>query len=183
MFCSFFSPAKYVQCEIDSIRKQFESDFAIWKREQETTNKLRQIEESNSIRQQCRAERDKQIDAIVAKIDEETLLQKQDFEAKVRYVERLSWCSKPRKTHSSNRQNHCCFKNSRLKSQHETELRDMERTERQTRDKYMETRSKLAQIEAEAKNLHATVNQLEIQLTHSQKVCFEMSLFFTSNKK
>lgn len=59
----------------------------------------------------------------------------------------------------------------------------MERTERQTRDKYMETRSKLAQVEAEAKNLHATVNQLEIQLTHSQKVCLEMSLCFTSYKK
>lgn len=72
------------QCEIESITKQFESDFAIWKREQETTFKLRQIEESNSIRQQCRSERDKQIDSIVAKIDEETILQKQDFEAKIK---------------------------------------------------------------------------------------------------
>ncbi|XP_031626285.1 centrosomal protein of 131 kDa isoform X2 [Contarinia nasturtii] len=131
------------QCEIDSISKQFESDFAIWKREQETTFKLRQIEESNNIRQQCRAERDKQIDSIVAKIDEETLLHKQDFESKV----------------------------NRLKSQHENELREMERTERQTREKYTETRSKLAQVEAEVKNLHATVNQLEIQLGHSQKMC------------
>lgn len=49
----------------------------------------------------------------------------------------------------------------------------MERTERQTREKYMETRTKLAQLEGDAKNLHVTINQLEIQLTHSQKVrCF-----------
>ncbi|XP_055313157.1 centrosomal protein of 131 kDa isoform X2 [Sitodiplosis mosellana] len=131
------------QCEIESISKQFESDFAIWKREQETTFKLRQIEEANSIRQQCRAERDKQIDSIVAKIDEETLIHKQEFEAKF----------------------------NRLKSQHESELREMERSERQTREKYVETRSKLAQVEGEVKNLHATINQLEMQLAHTQKMC------------
>lgn len=59
---------------------------------------------------------------------------------------------------------------SRLKGQHESEVREIERTERQTRDKYMEARSKLAQSEADVKNLHATVNQLEIQLAHLQKV-------------
>lgn len=63
-----------------------------------------------------------------------------------------------------------CLTKSRLKSQHEIEIREMERTERQTRDKYMESRSKLAQVEADTKNLHVTINQLEIQLTHSQKV-------------
>lgn len=74
------------QCEIESITKQFESDFAIWKREQEAAAKLRQIEEANNIRQQCRLERDKQIDSIVAKIDDEALVQKQEYEAKIRWV-------------------------------------------------------------------------------------------------
>lgn len=59
-----------------------------------------------------------------------------------------------------------------MKNQHENELREMERSERQTREKYVETRSKLAQVEGEVKNLHATINQLEIQLTHTQKVSF-----------
>lgn len=62
------------------------------------------------------------------------------------------------------------LKNRRLKSQHEQELREMERTERQTREKYMEARTKLAQLEGDVKNLHVTINQMEIQLTHSQKV-------------
>lgn len=66
--------------------------------------------------------------------------------------------------------------NSRLKSQHETELREMERTERQTREKYIETRSKLTQVEGETKNLHTTVTQLEIQLNHSQKVSSDSEL-------
>lgn len=72
------------QAEIASIRDQFESDFAIWKREQETAYKLREVENANTIRQQCRLERDKQIDSIVAKVDAETLKIQADFEAKIR---------------------------------------------------------------------------------------------------
>lgn len=64
------------------------------------------------------------------------------------------------------------FFNSRLKSQYENELREMERAERQTREKFTETRSKLAEYEGDIQNLHATIKQLEIQLNHSHKVFF-----------
>lgn len=73
-----------MQSELASIREQYESDFAIWKREQETMYKLREVEMANSIRQQCRMERDKQIDSIVAKVDAEALKTQQDYEGKVR---------------------------------------------------------------------------------------------------
>lgn len=46
----------------------------------------------------------------------------------------------------------------------------MERVERQARDKYTETRSKMVEYEGDIQNLNATVKQLEIQLNHSQKV-------------
>lgn len=72
------------QSELASIREQYESDFAIWKREQETMYKLREVEMANSIRQQCRMERDKQIDSIVAKVDAEALRTQQDHEVKLR---------------------------------------------------------------------------------------------------
>lgn len=75
---------KRSQTEIASIREQFESEFAIWKREQETIFKLREVENGNAIRQQCRMERDKQIDSIVAKVDAEALKIQQDFESKIR---------------------------------------------------------------------------------------------------
>lgn len=52
----------------------------------------------------------------------------------------------------------------------------MERAERQTREKYTETRSKLAEYEGDIQNLHATIKQLEIQLNHSQKVFFLLFL-------
>lgn len=46
----------------------------------------------------------------------------------------------------------------------------MERIERQSHDKYTESRSKIAEYEANIQNLHASVKQLEIQLSHSQRV-------------
>lgn len=48
--------------------------------------KLREVESANAIRQQCRVEREKQIDSIVAKVDAETMKIQQDFEAKIRYI-------------------------------------------------------------------------------------------------
>lgn len=59
---------------------------------------------------------------------------------------------------------------SRIKSQYDAELQDMERAERQSREKYTESRLKMAENEANIQNLHATVKQLEIQLSHSQRV-------------
>lgn len=60
----------------------------------------------------------------------------------------------------------------RLKDKYETDLQNLEQTERLTREKYNETRTKLAECEANKQNMQSTVKQLELQLTHSQKVNF-----------
>lgn len=62
------------------------------------------------------------------------------------------------------------FTFSRIKEKYENELKDMERSERNARDLYNETRSKLAECEANKQNIQSTVKQLEIQLVHAQKV-------------
>lgn len=71
--------------ELASIREQYESDFAIWKREHESAFKLREVEMENAVRQQCRIDRDKQIDNIIAKVDAETLKNQKDFDSKIWY--------------------------------------------------------------------------------------------------
>lgn len=68
------------------MQEQYEADFKIWKREFETNIKLRETERENSIREQYRSERDRQIDAIIAKIDAESLKNQQDFDIKFKYV-------------------------------------------------------------------------------------------------
>lgn len=56
----------------------------VWKREYETTMKMREVERENYIRQQARVERDRQIDSIVAKVDAEALKNQQEHEMKMR---------------------------------------------------------------------------------------------------
>uniref|UniRef100_A0A182PBW6 Centrosomal protein of 131 kDa n=1 Tax=Anopheles epiroticus TaxID=199890 RepID=A0A182PBW6_9DIPT len=59
------------QDELDKLQKQYESDFAIWKREHERKAKVELEQRENEIRAQCRTERDQQIDRIVAKHEAE----------------------------------------------------------------------------------------------------------------
>lgn len=72
------------QTRINTIEKQFESDFLIWKREFENACKLREVENENAVRQHYRSERDRQIDAIVAKMDTETQRCQEEYEMKLR---------------------------------------------------------------------------------------------------
>lgn len=71
---------------MQKLQEQYEADFKIWKREYETGLKLRETERENVIRDQYRTERDRQIDAIIAKIDAESLKNQQDFDIKFKYV-------------------------------------------------------------------------------------------------
>lgn len=82
---NFKKPNKF-QSELNKFQNQYESDFKIWKREHETVLKLRDTERENTLREQYRVERDRQIDTIIAKIDAETLKTQQDFDIKFKYV-------------------------------------------------------------------------------------------------
>ncbi len=64
----------------------------------------------------------------------------------------------------------------RLKEKYENDLQNLEQTERLTREKYNETRTKLAECEANKQNMQSTVKQLEMQLSHAQKVIIHFSL-------
>lgn len=57
-----------------------------------------------------------------------------------------------------------------MKTQHESEMSELERNERQMREKYNETRTKLAECDATVQNFQATVKQYEMQLHHAQRV-------------
>lgn len=131
--------------EINSIRDQFEKDFAIWKNEFENTRKLREIERENLIRSTCRQERDAQIDSIVAKIDSEAVRHHQEYDIKVR----------------------------RMKEKFEVDLKELEVSESKARQQLMDTRHRLAESEGMTQNMTTTIKQLEVELAHSKKVCNE----------
>ncbi|XP_075167994.1 centrosomal protein dilatory [Haematobia irritans] len=130
---------------INSIEKQYEADFEIWKKEYENNCKSQQVEKENSIRQHYRAERDRQIDAIVQRMDAEALKNNEEYETKI----------------------------SRLREKYEKDLQELESVEKSMRDKYNGTRSKLAESDAQNRNFQAEIKQLQIELDHSKKMCSE----------
>lgn len=72
------------QNRVAAIEKQYQNDFELWKKEYENLCKLQQVEKENSIRQQYRIERDHQLDAIVERMDAESLKANEEYELKIR---------------------------------------------------------------------------------------------------
>ncbi|XP_055857329.1 centrosomal protein of 131 kDa isoform X2 [Episyrphus balteatus] len=133
------------QNRVNSIEKQYETDFEIWKKEYENDAKMRQVESENAIRQHYRNERDRQIDAIVTRMDNEALKNQEEFEAKM----------------------------DRLKEKYEKDIHQAESVERTLREKFNETRTRLAESDAQLRNSQAELKQLHIELDHSKKMCNE----------
>ncbi|XP_049547207.1 centrosomal protein of 131 kDa [Anopheles darlingi] len=134
------------QDELTKLQKQFESDFSIWKREHERKSKSELEERETVIRGQCRAERDQQIDRIVAKVDAETQKYQLEFDAKM----------------------------NRLKEKHEAEQKEAEATEALLKQKYQDARVKLAEAEATIQNMKASAKQTDLQLNHTKKLCDDL---------
>ncbi|XP_058465076.1 centrosomal protein of 131 kDa [Malaya genurostris] len=132
--------------ELAKLQNQLEADFSIWRRKHEESAKHTMEERENTIRQQLRAERDQQIDKIVAKVDAETQKYQQDFDAKM----------------------------NRIKEKHQVEMHEQEATEALLKQKHQDTRAKLAESEATIQNMKSSVKQLELQLNHSKKLCDEL---------
>lgn len=59
-----------------------------------------------------------------------------------------------------------------MKEKYENEIQHLENSEKSLKDKYMDTRTRLAESDANNQNLKAIVTQMELQLTHSTKVAF-----------
>uniref|UniRef100_A0A1A9UD99 5-azacytidine-induced protein 1 n=1 Tax=Glossina austeni TaxID=7395 RepID=A0A1A9UD99_GLOAU len=131
------------QNRLNTIEKQYEADFEVWKKEHENNCKMQQVEKENAIRQYYRAERDRQIDSIVQRMDAESLKNNEEFEVKT----------------------------SRLKQKYEKDLQEAEVVEKTVREKYIITRNKLAESDAQLKNLQADIKRMKMELEHSKKMC------------
>uniref|UniRef100_A0A1A9WWU9 Centrosomal protein of 131 kDa n=1 Tax=Glossina brevipalpis TaxID=37001 RepID=A0A1A9WWU9_9MUSC len=131
------------QNSLNTIEKQYETDFEVWKKEYENNCKMQQVEQENAIRQYYRTERDRQIDSIVQRMDTEALKNNEEFE----------------------------IKTSRLKEKYEKDLQEAETVEKSIREKFTTTRNKLAESDAQVKNLQADIKQMQMELEHSKKMC------------
>lgn len=164
------------QSELHKLQNQYESDFKIWKREHETAFKLRETDRENTIREQYRVERDRQIDTIIAKIDAETLKAQQDFDIKFKY---FSFAFAKKNNDLSRNPIYfliffffylILYFCSRMKEKYEQEIKELENSEKNIKEKYIDTRTRLAEVEANNQNLQGTNKSMELQLLHLNKV-------------
>ncbi|KAH8375391.1 hypothetical protein KR200_003322, partial [Drosophila serrata] len=131
------------QNRINTIEQQYQADFELWKAEHENKAKLAQAEKENAIRQHYRAERDRQLDELVVRMEADALQHGEEHEQKM----------------------------ARLKEKYEKDLALAESVEKSLREKYAETRGKLAEADAQVRNSQAEVQQLQLELGHSKKMC------------
>ncbi|XP_017045402.1 centrosomal protein of 131 kDa [Drosophila ficusphila] len=131
------------QNRVNTIEQQYRADFELWKAEHENRAKLAQAEKENAIRQHYRAERDRQLDELVVRMEADALQHGEEHEQKI----------------------------TRLKEKHEKDLALAESVEKSLREKYAETRGKLAEADAQVRNSQAEVQQLQLELGHSKKMC------------
>lgn len=59
---------------------------------------------------------------------------------------------------------------SRLKAKHEKDLQEFDGVEKSLREKFADTRNKLAESDAQNRNFQAELKQMQIELEHSKKV-------------
>ncbi|XP_062128411.1 centrosomal protein of 131 kDa isoform X1 [Drosophila sulfurigaster albostrigata] len=131
------------QNRINTIEQQYLADFELWKTEYENKCKLANAEKENAIRQHYRAERDRQLDELVVRMEADALQSGEEHEQKML----------------------------RLKEKYEKDLTLAENVEKSLREKYAEIRGKLAESDAQVRNSQAEVQQLHLELGHSKKMC------------
>ncbi|XP_068146347.1 centrosomal protein of 131 kDa isoform X2 [Drosophila tropicalis] len=131
------------QNRINTIEQQYLADFELWKTEYENKSKLAQAEKENNIRLHYRAERDRQLDELVVRMEADALQTTEEHDQKI----------------------------NRLKEKYEKDLNLAESVEKSLREKYAETREKLAEADAQVRNSQAEIKQLHLELSHSKKMC------------
>ncbi|TDG45283.1 hypothetical protein AWZ03_008252, partial [Drosophila navojoa] len=131
------------QNRINTVEQQYLADFELWKTEFENKSKLALAEKENAIRQHYRAERDRQLDELVVRMEADALQSSEEHEQKIL----------------------------RLKEKFEKDLQLAENVEKSLREKYADTREKLAEADAQVRNSQAEVKQLQMELSHSKKMC------------
>ncbi|CAH0564913.1 unnamed protein product [Brassicogethes aeneus] len=131
--------------ELKLLKESTHLDFEAWQNNYKKQQAQLLDEKEQLIRDRCRKDRDKEIEAVIERLENEAsenkIQQEQSTENRVR----------------------------RLKEKFEKEMTDLESSEKEAKSKYMETKTKLLNTEDEILNLKSTIKTLENQLNESKE--------------
>ncbi|KAK9883551.1 hypothetical protein WA026_001730 [Henosepilachna vigintioctopunctata] len=127
--------------EVKLVKESVLIELENWKNSFKKKQLALLMEKETSIRQECRKERDREIEIVIERLESEANNSKIQLE------------------HTTEN------RIKRLREKYEAEIRDLEMLEKDSQNKYSECRSKLLEYEDAILNLRTTMKQLEIQLT------------------
>ncbi|KAJ8983980.1 hypothetical protein NQ317_008685, partial [Molorchus minor] len=125
--------------EIRLLKESSQIEFETWQNNFKKQQAQLLAEKEGAIREQCRRERDREIEAVIDRLENEACENKAQLEQSTENRIR------------------------RLKEKYEKEIKDLEMAERDSKNRYCEAKAKLLDCEETVLGLKATVKQLEIQ--------------------
>ncbi|XP_025833101.1 centrosomal protein of 131 kDa isoform X2 [Agrilus planipennis] len=131
--------------EISVLKEKMEIDIDIFRNNYKKQQELILAEREMAIREKCRKERDKEIEAVIERLEQEASESQNQMEQTTENRIR------------------------RLREKYENEIKEVEASEREAKIKYTETKTKLAEAEDVAVNLKASIKQLEMQLQEAKE--------------
>ncbi|KAJ8923072.1 hypothetical protein NQ315_001624 [Exocentrus adspersus] len=126
--------------ELRLLKESSQMEFETWQNNFKKQQNINLAEKEAAMREQCRKERDKEIEAVIERLESEASENKAQMEQSTENRIR------------------------RLKEKYEKEIKDLELSEKESKDRYCEMKSKLLDYEETAINLRANIKQLENQV-------------------
>lgn len=146
------------------LKETTELEMEAWKNNYKKQQSLQLAEREAVIREQCRKERDREIETVIERLEmeatENRLQLEQTTENRIRCVFELVVVHEALALF--------CFR--RLKEKFDHELLDLERSEHEAKNKYLEVKNRLLEAEEQVMVLRANVKQLQQQLDENKEV-------------
>ncbi|XP_008196572.3 LOW QUALITY PROTEIN: centrosomal protein of 131 kDa [Tribolium castaneum] len=136
--------------EIKLIKETASLEMETWQNNYKKQQTVQLVEKESIIREQCRKERDREIEAVIERLEKEASDNKLQIEQS-----------------SKNRIR-------RLKEKYEKEILDLEESERESKEKYHTVKKKLVESEDVVINLKATIDQLQSQVDSSKAIALKL---------
>ncbi|XP_064213693.1 centrosomal protein of 131 kDa [Tribolium castaneum] len=136
--------------EIKLIKETASLEMETWQNNYKKQQTVQLVEKESIIREQCRKERDREIEAVIERLEKEASDNKLQIE------------------HSSE------SRIRRLKEKYEKEILDLEESERESKEKYHTVKKKLVESEDVIINLKATIDQLQSQVDSSKAIALKL---------
>ncbi|KAJ8959085.1 hypothetical protein NQ318_022342 [Aromia moschata] len=151
--------------ELKLLRESSQIEFETWQNNFKKQQATLLAQKETAIREQCRRDRDREIEAVIERLESEASENKAQLEQSTENRINRTWSFGP----------YAALPLVRLKEKYEKEIKDLEESEKESKGRYCEAKAKLLDYEEAAIGLRATIKQLEGQVREYEKRSDELA--------